>query len=43
MTLQQLKYVVTVAEKGTLSEAAKEPVCFTASINESNKRAWKMR
>lgn len=24
MTLQQLKYVVTVAEKGTLSEAAKE-------------------
>ena len=24
MTLQQLKYVVTVAEKGTLSDAAKE-------------------
>ena len=24
MTLQQLRYVVTVAEKGTLSDAAKE-------------------
>lgn len=24
MTLQQLKYVVTVAEKGTISDAAKE-------------------
>lgn len=24
MTLQQLRYIVTIAEKGTISEAAKE-------------------
>mgnify|MGYP000553268339 CR=1 FL=1 len=30
MTLQQLKYVITVAEKGTVSEAAK--TLFISSV-----------
>lgn len=37
MTLQQLKYVVTVAEKGTISEAAKELFISQPSLTNSIK------
>ena len=42
MTLQQLKYVITVAEKGTVSEAAKTLFISQPSLTNANKRTLKM-
>ena len=39
MTLQQLKYVVTVANKGTISEAAKELFVSQPSLTKAIKEA----
>lgn len=36
MTLQQLRYVTTVAETGTMSEAARSSFCFSARTDKSN-------
>ena len=41
MTLQQLKYIVTVAETGTLSEAAKELFISQPSLTKSIKELEK--
>ena len=41
MTLQQLKYVVTIADKGTLSEAAKELFVSQPSLTKSVKELEK--
>lgn len=40
MTLQQLRYVVTIAEIGTISKAAEE-LCITAKSYQSFKRTGK--
>ena len=36
MTLQQLRYVITVAQKGTISEAAKEIFYSPAEPDQCN-------
>ena len=41
MTLQQLRYVVTIAEIGTISKAAEELFCITAKSYQSFKRTGK--
>lgn len=41
MTLQQLKYVITIADKGTLSEAAKELFVSQPSLTKSVKELEK--
>ena len=38
MTLQQLRYITMVAEKGTISEAAKELFISQPSLITSNQR-----
>lgn len=41
MTLQQLRYVVTIAEIGTISKAKRRTLCITAKSYQSSKRTGK--
>ncbi len=41
MTLQQLKYVTTVAQTGTISDAAKKIIYFTAESDQSSQGTGK--
>ena len=40
MTLQQLKYVITVAETGTIG-SSQQAVCFTAQFDQRDPRVGK--
>ena len=39
MTLQQLRYVITVAQKGSISEAAKELFISQAQVSRIERKA----
>lgn len=41
MTLQQLKYVITVANTGTITEAANQGCLFPSESDECDSRAGK--